>query len=108
MKHQGTSDQKRAKKRGERLAELKLHEKKDKITNISPKTREDQPYSYRGFYPMKSEKHGVALIINNIEFKTHPLRTGTERDEHNLTETWRFLGYHIVIMRKPLEKGIEC
>ena len=107
VKHQGTSDHKRAKKRGNRLAELKLHDKEDQITKISPKTREGQPYSYRGFYPMKSEKHGVALIINNIEFEKHPLRTGTERDEHNLTETWRFLGYHIVIMRNCTTKDMK-
>ena len=89
------------------MAELKLDEKKDKITKISPRTKEHQPYSYRGFYPMKSEKHGVALIIDNIQFQKHPSRTGTERDEHNLIEAWRFLGYHIVIMRNCTTKDME-
>ena len=50
---------------------------------------------------MKAEKHGVALIINNKVFlaKEHKVRTGTDRDEYNLIETWLFLGYHVVILR---------
>ena len=48
---------------------------------------------------MKSKRHGVALIINNKQFKAHSTRTGTDRDEYNLIETWLFLGYHVVVIR---------
>ena len=90
-----------AKNRGEYEAQLRLDDEDDKITVIPPETSSHQPYSHRGFYSMKAKKHGVALIINNKEFqaKEHKARTGTDRDEQNLTETWQFLGYHVVIMR---------
>lgn len=48
---------------------------------------------------MNAKKHGVALIINNKVFQGKATRTGTERDEYNLTETCLFLGYHVVIFR---------
>ena len=50
---------------------------------------------------MKSEKHGVAMIINNKMFvkKKHGTRTGTDRDEDNLIETWQYLGYHVVVFK---------
>ena len=54
------------------------------------------------FYPMKEKKHGVAWIINNKDFEdklNHQTREGTERDEDNLVETLRFLGYRIKIFR---------
>ena len=61
------------------------------------------PFSPRphGFYSMNSKRHGVALIINNKQFKDrrHKTREGTDRDEENLTETWQFLGYHVIIVR---------
>ena len=52
-----------------------------------------------GFYPMESKKHGVAWIINNKIFQKHKTRYGTDRDEDNLVETLRFLGYRIKIFR---------
>ena len=94
-------DHRPAQNRGQYTAKLKLDDEDDKITQITPETSTQQPYSRRGFYSMKAEKHGVALIINNKQFtaKEHKVRTGTDRDEQNLSETWLFLGYHIIIMR---------
>ena len=56
---------------------------------------------------MKSQEHGVALIINNKKFKKHPTRNGTERDEINLIETFRFLGYRVEVRRGCTQNGIE-
>lgn len=87
--------------RGEYQAKLKLHDSNDEITVITPETSSQEPFSCRGFYSMKSKQHGVALIINNKEFRSadHRTRRGTDRDEENLAETWLFLGYHVVILR---------
>ena len=92
---------KQAKDRGTHKAQLRLHDSDDTVTEIVPKQSDRPPYSHIGFYPMKSNKHGVALIINNKEFlsKDHNTRKGTNRDEQNLSETWQFLGYHIVVLR---------
>ena len=94
-------DQKPAQNRGQYKAKLRLDDDNDQITEIDAERSSQVPYSRRGFYSMKAKKHGVALIINNKQFtaKEHKVRTGTDRDELNLTETWLFLGYHIVIMR---------
>ena len=99
IKHQGKKGHIPAKVRGKHQAQLRLHDEYDKITRIIPKKSEQQPFSYRGFYAMNSEKHGVALIINNTEFERHKKRTGSDRDEQNLAETWQFLGYHVVTLR---------
>ena len=48
---------------------------------------------------MNSDRHGVCLIINNKTFKGKTKRTGTDRDEENLVETWRYLGYHVEVHR---------
>ena len=85
--------------RGEHKAQLKLHDENDQITEISPDDSHGAPISPRGFYSMKAKRHGVALIINNKEFKEHEFREGTDRDEENLIETWRFLGYYIIVFR---------
>ena len=87
--------------RGLHQARLKLKDEEDVITNIPPKSapHDQKPYSYLGFYPMKYRKHGVAVIINNKKFKKLSTRTGTDRDEANLIETWQYLGYHIVVFK---------
>ena len=92
---------KQAKDRGTHKAQLRLHDSNDQVTEIDPEQSDHQPYSHRGFYLMKSKRHGVALIINNKEFRSedHKTRRGTDRDEQNLSETWQFLGYHVVVLR---------
>ena len=88
-----------AMKCGQYRAKLKLHDDDGQTTEIIPDQSSRQPFSHRGFYSMKAEKHGVVLIINNKVFKEQKVRSGTDRDEYNLTETWLFLGYHVVILR---------
>lgn len=88
-----------AKDRGEHNAQLKLHDEKDQITEISPDNSHGAPFSPRGFYSMNHKRHGVALIINNKKFEKHEFRDGTDRDEENLIETWQFLGYYIIVFR---------
>ena len=87
--------------RGQHQAGLKLRDDKEDITNITPKsaTHDQKPYSYLGYYPMKSKKHGVAMIVNNKSFEKHRPREGTDRDEANLIETWQYLGYHVVVFK---------
>ena len=66
--------------------------------------------SGRECYKMKSKEHGVALIINNKMFddtQRHKKREGTDRDEENLVETFRFLGYRVKVRRQCKKEKIE-
>ena len=85
--------------RGHHKPQLRLQVEEDHTLEIVPEERNIEPYSRRGFYPMNSERHGVALIISNRDFKWHYSRQGTGRDEYNLSETLQFLGYHVIIQR---------
>ena len=84
--------------RGEHKAKLKLQDENDRVSEISPYGGV-APVSPRGFYSMKSKRHGVAIIINNKNFSNLTARKGTDRDEENLIETWRFLGYYIIVFQ---------
>ena len=92
---------------------LKLDENHTKLTKLD--TRPIQlPPSLVGNYPMKSKSlqngHGLALIINNENFansQRHNQRRGTQRDEYNLIETFRFLGYRVEIRRDCKKEDIE-
>lgn len=86
-----------AKDRGDHQAKLKLGDGDD-LTQITPHATTTPPTSKGEFYPMKAKRHGVALIMNNETFKDHSPRHGTNRDVYNLTETWLFLGYHVVVL----------
>ena len=55
------------------------------------------PKSTKKFYPMNSQKHGVALIINNKKLSRGSTYEMADCDELNLTETLMFLGYHVLI-----------
>ena len=55
------------------------------------------PKSTKKFYPMNSQKHGVALIINNKNLCEGSTYEMADCDEVNLTETLMFLGYHVLI-----------
>ena len=51
-------------------------------------------------YPMSKTPHGIAVIINNFEFRDHlPNRMGSLIDEENLRVTWEYLRYDVRIMR---------
>ena len=87
--------------RGKYTPQLKFDANENKITTIEPKLCKVIELA-AGYYPMKSKTHGVALIINNRDFTDatkHKSRVGTDRDEHNLIETWRYLGYHVEVRR---------
>ncbi len=55
-------------------------------------------------YQMNKNPHGICLIINNSEFhhptdpsKAHPNRGGSEIDQFNLTQTFRYLRYKVEV-----------
>ena len=61
-------------------------------------------YCYRMSY---DRPHGVAVIINNINFPREGQRGGTMIDEENLSETFRFLGYNVEIHRDCQKRKTE-
>ena len=87
---------------------LKLDEDPRKVTEVTM-CPVQEPRTLVCNYPMKSKEHGVALIINNKKFAAdrHKTRNGTERDEENLVETFRFLGYRVEIRRDCTKEDIE-
>ena len=50
-------------------------------------------------YYMNSGLHGICVIINNQNFALHHERVGTQVDEENLTQCFRYLGYNIEVYR---------
>ena len=81
----------------------------DKITEISPDPI-NIPNLTKGYYPMKSGVHGLALIINNKTFTgklKDDTRIGSDRDEYNLVETWLYLGYQVVVCRESTKIEME-
>ena len=61
-------------------------------------------YRYRMGY---DRPHGIAVIINNINFPGEGQRGGTMIDEQNLSETFRFLGYDVEIHRDCQKRQTE-
>ena len=49
-------------------------------------------------YKMSSEPHGVCAIINNEKFSSHSEREGTQVDEANLAQCFRYLGYNVEVL----------
>ncbi|CAI8019655.1 Caspase-8 [Geodia barretti] len=58
-------------------------------------------------YKMSSEPHGVCAIINNEKFSSHTERVGTQVDEANLTQCFRYLGYNVEVHRNLTAHQIE-
>ena len=58
-------------------------------------------------YKMSSEPHGVCAIINNEKFSSHTEREGTQVDETNLAQCFRYLGYNVEIYRNLTAHQIE-
>ena len=48
-------------------------------------------------YEMRATPHGLAVIINNEEFDKLSAREGTDIDEKNLIQTFRYLGYTVEV-----------
>ena len=84
--------------RGTHMPQLKF-ETSEVIAELKLKQEVKVPYYERGYYTMNSNRHGVCLIINNKTFKDKTERKGTDRDEENLVETWRYMGYHVEVRR---------
>ena len=80
---------------------LRLYDKtRNKMENSTISTEPvSRPASLVGVYPMTKREHGVVLIISNRTFTAHDTREGTEVDERNLVETFRYLGYRINVKR---------
>lgn len=62
------------------------------------------PITEDEFYIMNNQPHGVCLIFNNHEFhhpydmeKAHPSRGGAQIDQYNLTQTFKYLRYEVII-----------
>ena len=87
-----------AKERGTHTPQLKL-DLTETTTPLTPRDHKQMKPESK-YYPMTAKKHGVCLIINNIKFEgTDKERKGSERDEHNLVETWQYLGYRVEVRR---------
>ena len=91
--------------RGHHTPQLKFARGETTITVIQP--RDYKQILGLDYYPMRGERHGVALIINNKKFDGHKERAGTDRDESNLVQTWLYLGYHVEVRRNCTGKEIE-
>ena len=76
------------------LAQLKLDDDEGNITVKQPLKDKIKEGDY---YEMKALRHGTVLIINNKNFVAHSERTGTDRDEYNLIQTFYFLGYRPIV-----------
>ena len=84
-----------AQNRGEHQLELQL---KTNTLRMYPNPL-SLPKTTKRFYPMSSQKHGVALIINNKKLSRGSTYGMADCDELNLTETLMFLGYHVLIKK---------
>lgn len=80
----------------DQLTHVKLTVKNVKIDRTKKK-----PHSINESYQMRTERpHGICVIINNENFTSyHEDREGTDKDEKNLSKTFRYLGYDIEIYR---------
>ena len=58
-------------------------------------------------YTMQRSLHGICVIINNERFSSHTDRSGTQVDEVNLTQCFRYLGYTVEIHRNVTAHQIE-
>ena len=58
-------------------------------------------------YKMSSQPHGICAIINNEKFSSHTERVGTQVDEANLSQCFRYLGYNVEIHRNLTAHQIE-
>ena len=64
--------------------------------------------SVAGAYNMQCWPHGVAVVINNEEFRKHKDREGTDVDEKNLVQVLCHLGYIVEVYRNcTAEKIVE-
>lgn len=62
------------------------------------------PVRQEDLYIMDRQPHGICLIFNNHEFhhpydmeKAHPSRGGAHVDQYNLTQTFKYLRYEVIV-----------
>ena len=62
------------------------------------------PVKEEDLYKMDKQPHGLCLIFNNYEFhhpfdmeKAHPSRGGANVDQFNLTQTFKYLRYEVIV-----------
>jgi len=56
------------------------------------------PSNNDDFYTLQTKRpRGVCVIISNEKFTDHDNREGTDKDEKNLSRTFRYLGYRVEI-----------
>lgn len=69
----------------------------DQEKGEKPRLPATDMYDMNSLEPRQNEirTHGIALVINNEHFAKHRWREGTDKDETNLIETFRFLGYRV-------------
>ena len=79
--------------RAERLKEVQLS-----IGAVQPQEG-GKKLSIAGMYGMSKWPHGICLVINNENFETLKNRKGTNVDEYNLIQTFRYLGYIVEVHR---------
>ncbi|XP_030842855.1 caspase-7 [Strongylocentrotus purpuratus] len=68
-----------------------------------PQTMVDNDLVYR----MKSRPRGIALIINNKNFKTMKKRAGTDVDCRNLENVFKQLGFNVVVHKDLKGRDIQ-
>ena len=79
------------KKKGDKI---KLH-----LQYVKPKKGKKTVLNDVGAYKMSKFPHGLAVIFNNVDFKKHNRRDGTEVDETIISTTFRYLGYKVIVHR---------
>ena len=87
---------------------LKLEDESTKVTEVVSEPI-SKPQSLVGNFRLNKKEHGVAVIFSNENFDDpqHKQRIGTDRDEENLVETFRFLGYRVEVRRECTKDVIE-
>ena len=66
-----------------------------------------KPDTINELYPMQTQRpRGVCVIISNMKFTDHSDREGTDKDEKNLSRTFRFLGYDVEIYQNRKAREI--
>lgn len=99
-------DRKKIDGKMQHMPKLKLDSESSNVTEVKPEPV-SKPHSLVGNFTMKQKEHGVAIIFNNENFVGLPPRVGTDRDEENLIETFRFLGYRVEIRRDCTKAELE-
>ena len=66
----------------------------DILQKLLPNKPKELPTNLRP-YPMDKSPHGYCLIINNMNFRNKPSRTGSDVDERSLRKLFPTLGYHL-------------